>query len=176
MSFRIPTPAPTVIEEYNVSTTELVAVSTYTNTTSIDNTGTTTATREVAGTEEVTGVVTSTTTASSTSTSGGVATDYRYALRAESPGYADSVAGALNANGEYYTDAGFQFNGEDIVYIQIEDTENFNETTVVVSEAVAVSEEVYVVDVIEAVPVTLPDTIYVEETTVSVATRTKLAE
>ena len=84
--------------------------------------------------------------------------------------------GALNANGEYYTDAGFQFNGEDIVYIQIEDTENFNETTVVVSEAVAVSEEVYVVDVIEAVPVTLPDTIYVEETTVSVATRTKLAE
>jgi hypothetical protein len=49
------------------------------------------------------------------------------------------------------------------VYIALDNAIDSN--IEVTSEAVAASEEVYVVDVIEAVPVTLPDTIFVEETT-----------
>jgi hypothetical protein len=60
------------------------------------------------------------------------------------------------------------------VYIALDNAIDSN--IEVTSEAVAASEEVYVVDIIEPVPVTLPDTIFVEETTVSVATRTKLAD
>ena len=156
-----------------------MAVSTWTNTTSNDLVGTTTATREVAGTEEVTGVVTSTSTASATSTKGGVLTDYRYALYAEAG--PDSAWAASNplTDGEYYTPAtdyegGTNADGDDIVYIATDDAIASN--VEVITEAVPASEEVYVVDIIEPVPVTLPDTIYVEETTVSVATRTKLAD
>ena len=120
-------------------------------------------------------------TASSTSTIGGVVTDYRYALRAEAgPDSSWAASNPLGDNGEYYTLAsdynstGNDADGNAVVYIATDDAIASN--IEVTQEAVAASEEVYVVDIIEAIPVTLPDTIYVEETTVSVATRTKLAD
>jgi hypothetical protein len=166
-----------VIEEYNVVETDIVAVATYTNTIT-NSVVTATATREVAAVPEVTGVSTSTSTSSSTSTSGGVVTDYRYALRAEAgPDSAWAAANPLNSNGEYYTvaaDQGNDYQNNAIVYIELAD--QIKSETIVVTPAQAATTEEYEVDVIVPVVVTLPDTIYEEQTiSTTVATRTKLA-
>ena len=119
----------------------------------------------------------STSTSSATSTSGGVVTDYRYALRAEAgPDSAWAAANPLNSNGEYYTaDANYgAAYGSDVVYIQLDDAID-SETIVITAGQDATSEE-YEVDVTVPVVVTLPDTIYEEQTiSTTVATRTKLA-
>jgi hypothetical protein len=174
-----PTPAPTVIEEYNVVNKAVVAVATYTNTIT-NSVVTATATREVAAVPEVTGVSTSTSTSSATSTSGGVVTDYRYALRAEAGPDSSWAAANPLTDGEYYTAAsdyngtGQDADGNDVVYVSLDDA-IASETVVVTPGQDATSEE-YEVDVTVPVVVTLPDTIYEEQTiSTTVATRTKLA-
>ena len=61
-----------------------------------------------------------------------------------------------------------------MVYIQLDDA--INSETIVVTAAEEATTEEYVVNVIQPVVVTLPDTIYEEQTvSTTVATRTKLA-